>query len=293
MKQSIATAMLRFLSLMPWWFLHGLGSLVGRLLYRLDGRETRNARANLKIAYVEQDPQQREKLVRSVLIETAKTFIEMPRIWLSPKSVEGRIDPNGVPEKMRRLVAEGKGLILAMPHMGNWEMVASGVAKELQCTGLYRPPRQAFIEPILNQGRSTNNIKMVPTSRSGLKALNQALKDGEVIAILPDQVPKASGSAAAPAPFYGRESLTMTLLGRFAAKHGSPVLFVWANRLANGQYRLEHFVADETIADADPRKAAIALNQAVQRCVDESPAQYQWTYRRFEPVDSSQVSPYH
>jgi len=293
MVQFVATVLLKLLSRMPWTFLHGLGYLAGHLLYRLNGREARNTRANLKIAYPELDDRQREEQVRSVLIETSKTFIEMPRIWLHPKSMEGRVDPNGLPEVALRLIAQGKGLILSMPHMGNWEVVSSGGTAGLNVTGLYRPPRKAFIEPILLEGRNSSTLKMVPTTRAGLKALNQALKEGEVIVILPDQVPKNAGSAAVAAPFYGRESRTMILLSRLAAKYQSPVLFVWANRLHDGSYRLEHFVADEKIADSDPREAAIALNQAVQSCVDVAPAQYQWTYRRFEPVDDSQTSPYH
>ncbi len=292
MKARLARGVLRGLAMLPWGALRALGSGLGRLAYRLDGREARNVRANLAIAYRQMPPAERERLARDALVQSAITLCEMPRIWLSREDLSARVDPAGLPQAMRDLVAEGRGLILAMPHHGNWEMVSSGIDRSLPITGLYRPPRQPFLEPLMNQGRSVARIRMVPTSRQGIKALHQALKAGEVVAILPDQVPKSAGAAAAVAPFFGRDCATMVLLGRLAARHRSPVLFVWAERQPDGRYRMRHFRADEAIADPDPQRAATALNQAVERCIASAPAQYQWAYRRFLPVCPGQDNPY-
>jgi KDO2-lipid IV(A) lauroyltransferase len=171
-------------------------------------------------------------------------------------------------------------------------MVSSGIDQSLRITGLYRPPRMAFLEQIMTSGRSIARIRMVPTDRSGIKALHETLRNGEVVAILPDQVPKAAGSAGTGAPFFGRESQTMVLLGRLAARHQAPVLVVWAERQADGRYRMEYFLADEKIRDRDSLVAATALNQAVERCIASSPAQYQWAYRRFYPFKEGQSNPY-
>jgi len=292
MLSRIATLSLRGLARLPWSALRRLGWGIGRLLYRLNGREARNMRANLAIAYPRLPVAEREALVRQALIESAITFCEMPRIWLRDEDLSDRVDPAGLPGRMRELVEQGRGLILAMPHHGNWELVSAGIDPSLPITGLYRPPRQAFLEPLMSQGRSIARIRMVPTTPAGIKALNRALKAGEVIAILPDQVPKSAGAAAAVAPFFGRECATMVLLGRLAARHGSPVLFVWAERQSDGRYRMRHFLADEDIAATDPQRAAIALNRHVERCIADAPAQYQWAYRRFYPAVPGQSNPY-
>ncbi len=292
MRTAIATLSLRGLAYLPWGVLHRLGQGIGWLLYRLNGREARNVRANLAIAYPHLSEAEREALARQALIESAVTFCEMPRIWLRDEDLSQRVDPAGLPERMRELVARGKGLILAMPHHGNWELVSAGIDPSLPITGLYRPPRQAFIEPLMTAGRSIARIRMVPTTAGGIKALNRALKHGEVVAILPDQVPKSAGAAAAVAPFFGRDCTTMVLLGRLAARHGAPVLFVWAERQPDGRYRMRHFLADDDIADTDPGRAALALNRHVERCIADAPAQYQWAYRRFQPTHAGQSSPY-
>ncbi len=292
MSQRLLTLLLRLLARLPWPVLHWLGRTGGRLMYRLGGREVRNVRANLAIAYPDMPANERESLVRETLIESAITFVEMPRIWLSGEDLSARVDCNGLPETMRAMVKRGRGLILAMPHHGNWEMVSSGIDQSLRITGLYRPPRQAFLEPLMTQGRSIARIDMVPTSRAGIRALHQALQAGDVVAILPDQAPKAAGAAAMAAPFFGRDCATMVLLGRLAARHDAPVLFVWAQRQPDGRYRMAYFEADRAIADQDPLTAATALNAAIEPCVASAPAQYQWTYRRFYPVHPGQDNPY-
>lgn len=290
--QKLLVVLLRVLARLPWRWLHWLGRRVGSFMYRLNGREARNVRANLTIAYPQLDAAARERLVQQSLVESAITFVEMPRIWIGPVESDSRVDAAGLAEAMRALLARGRGLVLAMPHHGNWEMVSRGVAPEVTITGLYRPPRQAALEPLMTEGRSNSRISMVPTSRSGIKALHETLKAGQVIAILPDQVPRNAGSAAIAAPFFGRETLTMALLGRLAARGDTPVLMVWAQREKDGRYRMRYFEADSAIRDADSRAAAIALNQAVERCIADAPAQYQWAYRRFTPVDQGQDDPY-
>jgi KDO2-lipid IV(A) lauroyltransferase len=292
MREFVLLLLLRVVARLPWPALRYLGMGLGALVYRAIRRERRNVLANLRIAYPQLTTKQRIRFAKACLRESAVTFIEMPRIWLSREDLRQRVDSNGLPQKMRDLLSEGKGLILAMPHLGNWEMVASGVDPDASITGLYRPPRQSFIEPLMIEGRSHAKIQVVPTSRAGLKALNARLKRGEVVAILPDQVPKTAGAAAMSAPFFGRESLTMVLLGRLAAKHASPVLFVWAKRLDNGLYQMQYFVADDAIRATDNREAAVALNEAVELCVADCPDQYQWAYQRFKPVNSDQDDPY-
>ncbi|MEL6710647.1 MAG: lysophospholipid acyltransferase family protein [Pseudomonadota bacterium] len=278
------SALLRCLSVLPWKVLYWLGSLTGNLFYAAKSRLCRLVQANLAIAYPHLPATGHTALSRQVLRHTVITYLEMPRIWHSPDLLPERIDHQGLPQVMRDLVAEGRGLILAIPHLGNWEMVSSATDTALPITGLYRPPRQTYLEPLLVVGRNKAHVRTVPITQTGIKALHTTLQAGDVVAILPDQVPKRAGAAAISAPFFGRESATMVLLNRLARRHQTPVLFVWAKRLPQGTYQIRFFVADDAIRSADARTAATALNQAVERCIADCPAQYQWAYRRFKTV---------
>ena len=111
--------------------------------------------------------------------------------------------------------------------------------------------------------------------------------------ILPDQQPKSRRRGAGVfAPFFGVPALTMVLLGRLARKTGAAVVFSFAERLpGNAGYRAHWVEAPAAIADADPVRAAAALNQGVEQCVRICPEQYQWSYKRFQarPEGESEV----
>ncbi|MFM1892018.1 MAG: hypothetical protein RLZ44_1095, partial [Pseudomonadota bacterium] len=159
-------------------------------------------------------------------------------------------------------------------------------------TVLYRPPREASMERVMVQGRAQGGGKLVPTTRQGVRALHRALAAGEMVAILPDQLPKQAGAAGVFAPFFGTPTLTMSLVSRLARKTGAHVVLLYVARSADGRYRVHWFDADPEIASDDAIAAATALNQGVEACVRQCPSQYQWTYRRFQASPDDGPSPY-
>lgn len=286
MKTTLLRVFLRLLSLLPLSLLRGLGRLSGWLLYRIPNREREAARINLDLCFPELSALARDRLLRDSLKETATTLLEMPAVWHGdPHAWQERLEPGGVVEELLSLWEEGKGVILAMPHIGNFELSAPFIGGlGVPATGLYRPPRKAGLEEVMLEGRSRlASIRMVPTTRKGVRELYQALARGEIIGILPDQQPKSrEGGAGVFAPFFGVPTLTMTLLSRFARKTGAPVYFLGFIRQPDSyRYRVVGMRGDQAIGAEDPEEAAAALNAGVEAMVRRYPEQYQWTYRRF------------
>jgi KDO2-lipid IV(A) lauroyltransferase len=294
MHDRILESLLRLLGRLPWRLAGRLGALAGRLLYARGGREVRNARVNLELCFPELDEAGREALVRRNMIETGRSLTEMLRIWVGPRlDLDKLIDDNGFEAAARALLARGNGLILAMPHIGNWELLGDLFVRITPCTALFRPPRMRALDGIMREGRSRTGVTPVPIDRSGLKALHASLQRGEGVVILPDQVPKSAGASGVIAPFFGHPAMTMTLIGRLARRHAAPVLFCCViPDEAGGRHQLYHFDGEPAIADADPEISAAALNRGVERCARAFPAHYQWTYRRFEIPGRKNESPY-
>jgi KDO2-lipid IV(A) lauroyltransferase len=252
------------------------------------------ARINIAMCFPELDTDAREALVRRNLVETGRSVAEMLRIWVGPRlALESLIDENGFEAAVRALLARGHGVILAMPHIGNWELAGDIFVRLTPATALFRPPRLPALEPIMREGRARTGVTPVPIDRHGLKAMHGALQRGEGIVILPDQVPKTAGASGVVAPFFGRPAMTMTLISRLARRHQSPVLFCCVvPGESGGRHQMFHFEGEAAIADADPEIAAAALNRDVERCARAFPAHYQWTYRRFEIPGRKAESPY-
>ncbi len=294
MRDRLIKGLIRLLGMLPFSWVGGVGAGAGRLLYRLQGREVRNARVNLGLCFPEMPEAEREVLVRTNLMETGRNLAQMLKIWVGPRRDWAQaVDENGFYEAAGRLIERGNGLIVAMPHMGNWELIAYLATRVTASTALYRPPRQAFMDDLMRQGRERSGLAPVPTDRQGLKALHAALQNGEIVGILPDQVPKTAGASGVLAPFFGHPALTMTLVSRLARRHHTPTLFTCAIYDEDtGRHRIHHFEGAPEIADNSPEVSAAALNREVERCVRQFPAHYQWAYRRFEIPGSGQPNPY-
>ncbi len=294
MRTFLASLFLRLFGALSLGRVRALGRLAGWLLYRVDNRELRNARTNIRLCFPELSAQEQEELVRSLLIQNAMTIMEVPGIWRRSASVwRSRIDVGENEKEPRRLLSRGKGLIVAVPHLGNWEVGSYFFSTVGPTTALYRPPREKALEGVIVQGRTSCGIQLLPTTARGIKGLYNALYRGEIVAILPDQQPKHEGPSAVFAPFFGVPTLTMTLVNRLARKIGSPVLFAAFFRdEAHDGFRLECFEAGEDIAHQDPVVAATELNRCVEACVRRQPDQYQWTYKRFHMQPGAAPSPY-
>jgi len=140
------------------------------------------------------------------------------------------------------------------------------------------------------------DVEQVRAEASGVRTLLKRLQKNGVVGILPDQQPKAGEGEFAP--FFGKQALTMTLLGRLAHRSGARVLLCWCQRLPGKgapQFALHVQHAPEGVDDADPRRAVAALNAGVETVARRDFAQYQWTYKRYtlRPPGSGEENPYH
>lgn len=291
MRAQIASLLLRLLARLPFGWLQHLGAGVGWLLNLLPNRERHNARVNIALCFPQLDSAAQAELVKQGLRHSAQTMLEMPACWLGERhTLTSLIDDDGLAQRLQDRLSQGKGLIIAAPHLGNWELGVHWLSQQAPITILYRPPRQAWLEQILTAGRAQGQATLVATNKTGIKALFQALRRGEMIAILPDQQPKKEEGGIF-APFFGQQALSMVLLSRLASKTGAPVAFMFASRQGS-RFQAHWLDADPKIADEDAEVAVAALNRGVEQCVRLAPEQYQWTYRRFSTRPKGEGNPY-
>ena len=126
---------------------------------------------------------------------------------------------------------------------------------------------------------------------SGIRAMLKALRRGEAIGLLPDQVPDPGrGGEGAWAEFFGRPAYTITLVQKFAKTTKALVVMIACVRLPQAQgYRLT-FTPLGAFSD-DLQKAARELNVAVEAAIALAPDQYLWSYNRYKVPPGSTPSP--
>ena len=131
---------------------------------------------------------------------------------------------------------------------------------------------------------------------SKLKALDAgqvALKAGQAVGLLPDQVPPDGQGVWAP--FFGRDAYTMTLSARLAQAGRVQILLSWGERLGWGRGYRVHVRPFDTVnggpLSTDPLEAAAQINRAMESLVRECPAQYLWSYDRYKAPRGSAPRP--
>jgi KDO2-lipid IV(A) lauroyltransferase len=281
---------------LPWPLLRRVGDGIAWLWWKLEARESRVALRNLELAYPDLLPAQRADLRRDILRATARQILETLRLWTRPhagnlaliREVQGEACFDAA-------LAAGKGVLIAAPHYGNWELLNQWLAARSPLAILYRPPESAVGEAFLRRARRDDGgrVTQVRAEGPGIRQLFKRLRDGGVVGVLPDQQPKAGDGAFAP--FFGVPALTMTLVGRLAERSGAAVLFAYCERIGPGPaFALRFEPAPAGIDDADPAISLAALNAGVERVARRDPAQYQWTYKRYtiRPSRSGADNPY-
>ncbi len=277
---ALAVMLLRLLARTPLRFNLWLGRRLGVLAWWLGGREKQVALANLAFCFPDRDAAWRRRTARAALISMAEALCEAPRLWrMSAQTLRDRLDNPEVLETILDVYREGRGLVIAAPHLGSWEYVAGVVAPGAPMTNMFRPPKYPAVGAYIRAARESMGFSLAPADTSGVRVLARALMRRQCVGILPDQEPEQGNGVFAP--FFGREAYTMTLLPRLVRKQRTPVLFVFAERLPGGRYRLHCRAADERLYSDDAATACAALNADVEALVRQRVDQYNWNYKRF------------
>jgi len=219
------------------------------------------------------------RLRRAAISAAGQMLTEVPAIWFRPRedvvALVKRVDGAAAALAAR---AQGKAVLFLTPHMGCFEIAAQYAAVHAPITVLYRRPKVGWIEPLMREGRSRSNVRLVPADVSGVRELFNAVKRAEAIGFLPDQVPgKGEGEWT---DFFGRRAYTMTLAAKLAERDGLACFLAYAKRLPRGE---GYEIALRPLPNKIPGETATRrLNRALENLVRECPEQYLWGYNRYK-----------
>ncbi len=274
--------------------LHAVGAALGWVAYLASGVYRQRLNANAARGGVTTAERRRS------VAEAGKMVMELPRLWLRPHD-EPIADPvawhgDGL---IDAALARGRGLMLLTAHLGSFEVAAQAYAERWGArqpmTALYRPARQPWLRGMMERSRQRPGLLTAPASLAGVRQLMRALKAGQTLGMLPDQVPP--DGLGVWAPFHGEPAYTMTLATRLAAQTGCEVLLITVQRRPHGAgYDIHVHPLPEPLPPAGGDEAAwtlaaaTVLNRAMQWQIGRLPSQYLWGYHRFKQPRQAEPS---
>lgn len=219
--------------------------------------------------------------VRAAVGHAGRMVAELPRLWLGaplPSRMTGEAC-------VEQAYAAGRGIVFLTPHQGCFELSAQVAARRWSAargpiTVLYRPARQAWLASVMETARNRPGMLAVPTTLSGVRQMIKALRRGEAVGLLPDQVPPDGQGVWSP--FFGRDAYTMTLAVRLAQQTGAAVVLARCERLPWGRGFVTHFEPLPVPLDERLESAVLQINQAMEHLIRQCPQQYLWGYARYK-----------
>ena len=257
--------------------LHRLGAWLGWLTWLASPTYRRHLRENMALALSADNARQS---LSGAIANAGRTSLELPRLWLHPLEETVRLvrEVRGW-DYVEAAQAAGKGILFLTPHLGCFEVTAQYYSHRAPISVLYRPPKQAWLQAMIEAGRARPQLYLAPADLSGVRTLLKALRRGEAVGMLPDQAPRRGEGRWID--FFGRPAYTMTLAAKLS-ESGAAVVLAWGERLPDGEgYRLHFMPPSEPVAGTLEARAA-GINREMERLILQCPEQYLWGYNRYK-----------
>lgn len=226
------------IKLLPEPLAYGLGRAGGRLAYRRDERRRDNLRANLRqVLGPDVGDEALERAVRRGFASYAQYWIEAFRLErLSRTEVLERFKFDGV-EHLERAVASGRGVVAAVPHIGNWDVGGSWMAaRGFRAVAVAERLRPAELFDRFLRYRQALGLEIVPFDEGPglLRQLVAALRDGKVVALVAD---RDLGGRGVPVTMFGRQVTLPAGPAALALRTGAALLPAAVYQEGPGRWR--------------------------------------------------------
>jgi len=287
------TWLFRLLGKLPLSLNHAVGAAAGWLAWWGSARHRRLTRENITLYGKQAGMDDIEALLSAAITEQGKSISEMAVAWTAPIAhLYSLVRTCTGWEHVDAAKAQQRPVIFVTPHLGCYDIAGRYLESRIPVTALYRPPKQKWLGPVMQQGRIRGEGSTAAADAGGVRVLLKTLKSGGNIIILPDQVPApGQGGDGVWADFFGRPAYTMTLLPRLAQSAHATVLFFFAERLPHGAGYHVHIEPMHDEYSGDKHTAAQQTNAMVERLIAMAPAQYLWGYNRYKHPAGAPLPP--
>ena len=237
----------------------------GSLWYAADSGRRRNALTNYAAALGRpRDDPEVARVARHAFENYCRMLADFLVIGgLRPEEVRDRLSVDGR-EHADAALAEGRGAILALPHMGSWDFagaLASIVGYRIVAVA---EPFPGSLNDAVLETRSLHGLRIIPLGRSALRGINEALDRGELVALLCD-LPHGPGVEVR---FFGHRAVVPAGPAAIACRRQVPLLPAYCRRIGPGRYHVHvdpAIPAPEQERCGGKRAAAELMQKVVER----------------------------
>jgi KDO2-lipid IV(A) lauroyltransferase len=275
----LALAVIHSLAIVPRPLAEPLARLYTTILDLAIPRLRRVAMQNLAMAMPDRTPDEHARIVDGVfrsIARTLVTFSRFPRI--TKDNVHDWIRYEGY-EHFEQSLKQGRGVLFATAHLGNWEL--SAFAHALMSAPMHvvvRPLDNPRIDALVESRRAASGNHLIG-KKDFARSILQALKNNEAVGILVDQ--NAGLDDGVFVDFFGVPACASVGFAKFAAHSGAAVIpgfALWSEK--ERKYILKFYAPLQVTGDA--ALDTQVLHAHLESVIREHPDQWLWLHRRWK-----------
>ena len=266
---------------------------IGRVLYGLSGKRRREASRRVRLVFGDSLPSREvARITWTSFRNTIFNVVEMMRVsrFDLDDLIEMMPELPAASDKLRGVLAktEGRGLLLALPHMGNWDLAGSGCyLAGLPIFSVAGKQRNPLMNDLINKLRSGHGMAIIERGGHTLRQIVTRIRAGQIFAILPDT---RSFTPDIAVPFLGGVANLARGMASFAIATRVPVVPVIIHRRGWSHFSVvihpeiwPDFSADKEAEIVRITQEAVAI---MDRAIHEAPEQWFWFNKRWvlDPV---------
>ncbi len=248
---SLVAAIMRFL---PAEDVFRLGELVGKIVWPIMKSRRAIVIRNLRIAAAPLAFEEAEKMARDSFIRTMANLLSSS---ISPKAEGGKIEDILVienPELLEEACAQGRGVVVLLSHMGNWELLTRinhYFPKGTNSGAFYRPLNNPILNERVLKLREADGTRLF-AKRDSLHQVGSFLRNNGVIGILADQRVGIQGEVVS---FFGRVTRASPLASLLVRRCKSEVLALSLRTIAPGKWSARYHPVEKPYHSSNCMKA--------------------------------------
>ncbi len=266
---------------LPLGMVYRLGAMLGWIGHAASGHYRRLAENNLTIAYGNtKSAAEIRTLARRHFIQLgANLLCSIKAAAFDADELRRVVHVEGM-EHIRAAFGRGKGVVLIISHIGNWELFAQlcQFLPEYEWSTVYQPLGNRYIEGHVQRTRTSRGVELF-NRKKGFNAPMAFLRGGGAVGVLVDQ---HAGDRGVWTPFFGRLASTSTLAALLAARTDADMVPMAVYTAGPARWRVVISPRLEASPGADVNTVTSGVNRVLEKQIDLSPADWFWVHNRWK-----------
>ena len=271
------------------WVLHWLplpilgriGKFIGSILFTVIVERRQITLTNLRLCFPKMTEKQRIAIAREHFQGYARSILERGILWWAS------------PERLRRLIkvtpaiptklAQERPTIYLCPHFVCLEVAGTAITMAGPACSIYVRQHNELFDEALRKGRLrfTTDERNLLARDAGIKPIIRAMRSGRPFLMLPDM--DFGRKESVFVPFFGIPASTLTAPARLAAATEGQIIPVVTRFQPHYRgWEVRFFPPWENYPGDDIEQATRFMNAFIEERINEAPAEYFWSHKRFK-----------